>query len=129
MSPKRDIDRSIIFANDCIPHLVASASLEYQCLRSQGIANKAEREGRDTSWRKIILAAGTRFWICEMIAETRASGAGGVASIFHVTRTSLEFRASWTFSLGHGSALVLVVMSVKERGAHWLEGVLNLFED
>jgi hypothetical protein len=29
-SPKRDLDRSVMLANGCIPHLVVSASLEYQ---------------------------------------------------------------------------------------------------
>jgi hypothetical protein len=89
-----------MLAKDCIPRLIVSASLEYLRSRSQGVANRAEREGRDTSWKKIISAAGSRPWIYETIADIRAPGIGEVASTFHVTRTSLESRVSWNIFAG-----------------------------
>lgn len=128
-SPNRDFDRSVIVAKDCPSQLVVPASLEYQESRSQGVANNTERAARDTSWRKIISAAGTRLWMCEMRAEIRASGAEEKASTFHVTRTSLDSRAVSvlsTLSLGRWRALA---MSVESRGIHRVQERSNVCHD
>ena len=83
------LDTRVMLAKGCFPHLAVSASLEYQFSRIQGVSNSADRAGRDTSWTKMISAGVVRFWMWEMRAEMRASGADEEASMFQVTRTNL----------------------------------------
>lgn len=90
LSPSFDFETSVMVAKGPAPQLVVSASLEYQCSRSQGVASNVDRAVRETSWRKITLTRGAEAWRCDMIDEIRVAESGAPASTFHVARTSFE---------------------------------------
>lgn len=83
-----------MLAKACLSQFVVSASLEYQFSRIHRESIMVQSAGRDTSCRKMMPGDVVRSWMCERMAEIRASGAEELASIFHVINVNSEPPAS-----------------------------------